>query len=202
MSVILSHTTALEALRSRAAEPLLERGVRAGVSVPDSPPTAAELRGALERCPGLTAPLHVVASRRGGAPAGLAVVHATRVPLPDGSVIRLADDLWCSAPEQVLVQMAPSLTRLELVFLLGELLGTYAIAPDRAEGALRREAPVTSRARVLAHLNALGPVPGTAQVRSRSSSPARTLRHPTRRASRCASGSGRRWADTTCASFP
>lgn len=149
------------------ARPVLERGVRANEQVPGSPPPVAELRDALEHCPELTAPLHVISSRRGGgAPEGLAVVHATRVPLPDGSVIPLADGIWCSAPEQVLVQMAPSLTRLELVFLLGELLGTYAIAPDHAEGMFRRGSPVTSRSRVLAHLDALGPAPGTAQVRS------------------------------------
>ena len=47
-----------------------------------------------------------------------------------------------------------------------------------------------------------GPSPEPRRCDLRSSSPARTLRHPTRRASRCASGSGRRWADTTCASFP
>ena len=167
MSILLSHTTALEALRSIALKRRLERGERASAPLPECPPAEAEVRAALGALPPLTLPVHLVAARSGRhLPARLAITHRSRVPLPAGSVIELADGLLCSAPEQVLVQMAPTLTHLELVFLLGELLGTYAIAPTCEDGMFRRRVPLTTRERVLAHLDALGPVPGTAQVRA------------------------------------
>ena len=62
--------------------------------------------------------------------------------------------------------MAPRLTQLELIFLLGELLGTYAIAPDLDAGMFNRRVPLTSPELVQAHLEQLGPAPGAAQVRS------------------------------------
>ena len=167
MPILLSHTTALEALRSSALRGPLERGERVSVPLPETSPAEAEVRSALVRLPQLTCPLHVVAERRGRrVPPRLACVHRSQVPLPPDSAIRLSDGLYCTAPEQLVVQMAPSLTHLELVFLLGELLGTYAIAPDREDGMFQRRRPLTTRERVLAHLDALGPVPGTAQVRA------------------------------------
>ena len=167
MPILLSHTTALEALRSVSLKRRLERGERASIPLPESSPSMGEIETARDQFPLLTLPIHVCATRRGHVvPPRLAFVHRSRVPLPAGSVIRLSDDVYCTSPEYLVVQMAPSLTRLELIFLLGELLGTYAIAPDSEDGMFERRVPLTTRARVLAHLDALGPVPGTAQVRS------------------------------------
>ena len=166
MPTLLSHTTALEILRSISLKRALERGERASIPLPESPPTKAELEGVLERFPRLSLPLHVCAARKSAVSPQLAHVHRSRVALPAGSTIRLSDGIYCSSPEHLVVQMAPSLTRLELVFLLGELLGTYAIAPDHEDGMFKRRRPLTTRERILAHLDALGPVPGTAMVRS------------------------------------
>lgn len=167
MSVLLSHTTALEVIRSMALKSRLDRGERATVPLPEKSPGKPELMAVLDQFPQLSLPLHVSAARRGHAVSPrLACVHRSRVALPAGSAIRLSNDIYCSSPEHLVVQMAPSLTRLEVIFLLGELLGTYAIAPDHEEGMFSRRQPLTTRERVFAHLDALGPVPGTAQVRS------------------------------------
>lgn len=167
MSILLSHTTALEALRSMTLRRRLERGARATIALPERSPGKPELMAVLGQFPQLSLPLHVCATRRGpDVSPRLARVHRSRVALPAGSAIRLSDDIYCSSPEHVVVQMAPSLTRLEVIFLLGELLGTYAIAPDHEDGMFDRRRPLTTRERILAHLDALGPVPGTAQVRA------------------------------------
>lgn len=167
MPTLLSHTTALEALRSVSLKRRLERGERASIPLPESSPSMREIETVRDQFPLLSLPIHVCATRRGHVvPPQLAFVHRSRVPLPAGSVIRLSDDVYCSSPEHLVVQMAPLLTRLELIFLLGELLGTYAIAPDSEDGMFERRKPLTTRTQILAHLDALGPVPGTAQVRS------------------------------------
>lgn len=167
MATLLSHTTALEVLRSTAMKRQLERGERASVVIPEAPPAAEELAPVLARFPQLTRPLEVTVSRKGPrGPRGLVKVHVSRVPLPERSAIKLADGLYCASPEHVVVQMAPQLTHLELVFLLGDLMGTYAIAPDLEDGMYERQRPLTDRASIAAHLMALGPMPGTAQVRA------------------------------------
>ena len=167
MPTLLSHTTALEVLRSVTLKRALERGERASAPLPERSPSRAEIGAVLERFPRLTLPIHVCATRQGHVVSPqLARVHRSRVALPAGSTIRLTDEVFCSSPEHLVVQMAPTLTRLELVFLLGELLGTYAIAPEHEDGMFKRRVPLTTRERILAHLDALGPVPGTAQVRS------------------------------------
>lgn len=167
MTMLLSHTTALEVLRSITLRRRLERGERVTIPMPEASPSEAELTAALGNLPHVSLPMHVIATRRGHmVPPQLAKVHRSRVPLPPNAAIRLSDDVYCSSPEQVLVQMAPSLTHLELIFLLGELLGTYAIAPSHEEGMFSRRNPLTTRERVLAHLEELGPAPGTAQVRT------------------------------------
>ena len=167
MATLLSHTTALEVLRSTTMKRQLERGERASVVIPEAPPTAEELAPVLARFPQLTRPLEVTVCRKGPhGPRGLVKVHVSRVPLPDRSAIKLGDGLYCASPEHVVVQMAPRLTHLELVFLLGELMGVYAIAPELEGGMHRRQAPLTDRASIAAHLMALGAAPGTAQVRA------------------------------------
>lgn len=164
MDTLLSHSTALEVIRSAALSGRLEREERASVPVPELPPTRGEALELLGLVPGLSAPLHVtVTSGSRVGPSGLVATHVTRLPLPPGSAVPVAPGVSCVSPEHLVVQMAPSLTLVELVHLLGELLGTYALAPGCAP--LPRNRPVTTRRRVLEHLSALGPVPWTACVR-------------------------------------
>lgn len=145
----------------------LEEGGRASIEIPEEVPTSEETASLLARFPQLTKPISVTVSRKGSwGLHGIVDVHVSRVPLPEGSAVRLADNLYCSSPEHVAVQLAPLLTHVELVFLLGELMGTHAIAPHLEDGMFKRREPLTDRTRVVAHLAPLGPAPGTAQVRA------------------------------------
>lgn len=166
MSILLSHTTALEALRSPLARRRLNRGERCAAEAPDEPPAPEELDALFERLPSLTRPIHVSVSERSRrADSSQVHTHTTKLQLPPDSAIRLAEGIYCSSPEHVVVEMSRMLTHLELVFLLGELLGTYAIAPGTEEGMAKRPHPVTDPERILAHLAALGSVSGVARVR-------------------------------------
>ena len=142
MSILLSHTTALEALRSPLARRRLNRGERCAAEAPDEPPAPEELDALFERLPSLTRPIHVSVSERSRrADSSQVHTHTTKLQLPPDSAIRLAEGIYCSSPEHVVVEMSRMLTHLELVFLLGELLGTYAIAPGTEEGMAKRPHP-------------------------------------------------------------
>ena len=145
MDTLLSHSTALEVIRSAALSGRLEREERASVPVPELPPTRGEALELLGLVPGLSAPLHVtVTSGSRVGPSGLVATHVTRLSLPPGSAVPVAPGVFCVSPEHLVVQMAPSLTLVELVHLLGELLGTYALAPGRAPLPRRMSARVSS----------------------------------------------------------
>lgn len=166
MDTLLSHTTALELLRSFSLRRRVTRGARSGQEPPEHPPSADDVEAITGRFPELTLPLHVSVSdknRRG--PTGLVAAHVTEVPLPHDSTIVLAEGIRCVSPEHLAVQMATQLSLLELVFLLGEILGLYAICPSREEGMFKRSRPLTTKRDILDHLDALGPTHGTRLVR-------------------------------------
>lgn len=169
MGLFLSHTTALETLRSWGLRHRLARGERCDAPVPAAPPAEKDLEQMALRVPSLAAPNRpievIVATGHSGARANGLFAHVTRAPLPARSAIRVSDDVVCSAPELVAVQMAPSLTLLELLCLLSELLGLYAICPEVEDGMFERPEPLTTPERLRAYLDALGPRPGTGLVR-------------------------------------
>lgn len=166
MSILLSHTTALEALRGRSLRERLARGERCRGAVPDSAPTREELASAHAPLKDLSRPLEVLVSTRGARMrTGEVVTHVMGAPLPEGSALWLAPGVQCVSPEQLLVQMACQLTLLELVFLAYELLGIYALDPSSSEGMRQRSVPTTTPERVLEHLGRLGSARGTRVVR-------------------------------------
>lgn len=167
MSILLSHTTALETLRRWDLRKCLVKGERCDATVPAA---ADDLDRALEAgsfLGSLARPLDLLVSDRRAAHAAPDVVaHLQSGPLPAGSAIALSDDILCSSPEQVVIQMAPRLTQTELAYLLSELMGTYAICPAMEDGMFQRDAPLTTPERVLEHLGRLGRRPGVRQVRA------------------------------------
>lgn len=167
MSILLSHTTALETLRRWDLRKRLVKGERCDATVPAA---ADDLDRALEAgsfLGSLARPLDLLVSDRRAAHAAPDVVaHLQSGPLPAGSAIALSDDILCSSPEQVVIQMAPRLTQTELAYLLSELMGTYAICPAMEDGMFQRDAPLTTPERVLEHLGRLGRRPGVRQVRA------------------------------------
>lgn len=169
MGLFLSHTTALETLRSWNLRHRLARGERCDAPVPTALPAEKDLERITLRVPTLSTPDRpievVVSTGHSGARANGMFAHVTKAPLPAGSAVPISDDVVCSSPELVAVQMAPSLTLLELLCLLSELLGLYAICPEAEGGMFERSAPLTTPERLGAYLDTLGPRPGVGLVR-------------------------------------
>lgn len=169
MGILVSHTSALEVLRRWELRHRLARGERGDVALPSSVPGAQELAASERALPllgGLSRPLEILtAGGRSGARPGGVVVHRWSAPLPPGSVVELSEGVACVAPELLAVLMAPSLTDLETVVLLSELMGAYAVAPGVEDGMFQRDVPLTDPSRMLSYLAALGPRPGTRLVR-------------------------------------
>lgn len=142
MTILLSHTSALEALRrlGRIRQEPIGADAVALDCTPDASRTAALWESALPGTP--QAPLHMQVPqgsprRRGGA----LVTHPMGEP-PTGEVLSLCKGLACPTPSQLLVQLEPRLTRLELLTLMEELMGTYAVRPDAPRGMVARPSPL------------------------------------------------------------
>lgn len=169
MGILISHNSALEVLRRWELRHRLARGERGDIVLPASAPSAQELADAKRALPlleSLSRPLEILTARgRSGAHSSGIVVHRWSAPLPPGSIIRLADGVACAAPELLAVLMAPSLTDLETVVLLSELMGIYAVAPGMEDGMFQRDVPLTDPSRILSYLAVVGPRPGTRLVR-------------------------------------
>ena len=165
MGILISHNSALEVLRRWELRHRLARAERGDIVLPASAPSAQELADAKRALPlleSLSRPLEILTARgRSGARSSGIVVHRWSAPLPPGSIIRLADGVACAAPELLAVLMAPSLTDLETVVLLSELMGIYAVAPGMEDGMFQRDVPLTDPSRILSYLAAVGPRPGT-----------------------------------------
>ena len=168
MDILLTHTTALEAMRSGRLRWRLEKGERCDASIPERVPDDDEIAQLTEVVPELakaTKPLELLVAR--DAPRtrrGLVRTHAS-APLPSGSAFEVASGVRCVSPEHLPVVMSSQLTDLELIYLLSELLGLYAVAPDHEKGMFQRRDPLTTPERILAHLDSLGPEHGTQRVR-------------------------------------
>lgn len=139
------------------------------VGIPESPPPPDELSELISRSPVLSActpPINVLVSdnRRNGR-SGPVSAHLLRTELPPDALVPISSDVTCSSPEFLAVQMASSLTDLELVILLSELLGTYAICPKAGTGMFVRKDPLLTPDQLVAFLDALEGATGTAKVR-------------------------------------
>lgn len=169
MSVLLSHTTALEALRIWGLPPDRRRAELVTPDIPSELPGSRELASRREIDPflcRLSLPLHLLASTgRGRRRSESMHAHLQRSPLPTGSILRLSEDVLCVSPEHLCVQMAARLTQLELIVLLSELLGLYAICPATEDGMLQRDVPIMTPDSLLEHLELLGPCHGVGKVR-------------------------------------
>ena len=169
MDILLSHFTALEVIRLREMRGAIEGGQRCAPHVPNGSPTDEELAAFLDMAPllaRLSRPLEtLVSSDSHRRRSKLIQTHTCSSPLPTSSAFVVAPGVRCISPEHLVVQLAPLLTELELIVLLSELLGAYAVAPELEGGMFQRSCPVTTRERLRAHLDALGPAPGTAKVR-------------------------------------
>ena len=169
MDILLSHETALAVLRLPAVTRRAGLGERCDAHVPQTPPTPEEIESLLRLLPVLAdrvKPIDVLVMSAGArVRSQLVSSHVWSATLPPGSAVMVAPGVRCASPEQLVVQMTPALTDLELMVLLAELLGTYAIAPHTRRGMEQRARPLTTPERLTAHLEALGTVSGCARIR-------------------------------------
>ncbi|WP_143786057.1 hypothetical protein [Olsenella sp. An290] len=168
--LVLSHTTALEVMRRPYFPKHLATAEFCPTELPDAMPDASDLECAVasvSQLAGVEAPFHVLV----GDPAcrhrfSLVRPHVFQGTLPPGSLLRLAPGVRCASPALLVVQMAPFLTDHELLMLLCELLGSYAVDPGGETGVVGRFRPLLTPGALMAFLDALGPARGTAIVRA------------------------------------
>lgn len=168
MTYVISHTTALEAMRLADAPRLL-----AAAEPLDIPDAKAPTRSAAERWLEsssmgrlLSRPVQLLVADAGGSRDN--EVFRSRVlrsELPAGSFRRIGENLAVPCPELLVLQMARLATPLELVLLIEELCGTYAVQPADPSGMLQRKEPLTSRSRILEFVDKLNRPPAAAKVR-------------------------------------
>ena len=143
MAILLSHTSAIEALRRLGALPEVRAGDGSAYPAVSMTPGAGDAllawRKAFGSEPALPIHVQLPAGSRRVRSRGL-VTHPLR-DLPAGAIFKISNGLLCLTPAALCLQMAPRLTRLELLVLVQELMGTYAIRPDVARGMATREAP-------------------------------------------------------------
>ena len=145
MSIFFSHETALEHLRSQAAE----REFPLCYAVPrhDVPRGAALADAGLHAFGIHERPYHVlVADAASRGKSQLVRSHVCAAAYPPGSFRRLTHDLYVSSPELCFLQLAPSLPFGRLALLGMELCGGYALDADDSEGFRRREPLSTAAA--------------------------------------------------------
>ena len=152
MTYVISHTTALEAMRLADAPRLL--AAAEPLDIPDAKaPTKSEAdrwlgRSSMGRL--LTRPVQMlVADATGSRDNEVFRSRVLRSELPAGAFRRIGTNLAVPCPELLVLQMARLATPLELVLLIEELCGTYAVQPADPSGMLQRKEPLTSRARIL-----------------------------------------------------
>lgn len=164
MDLLLTHTSALEVLRRPGVQWRDAEAV-----VPCRAPTRSAMEVLLARSrllASLAGPVELLVSAASARINNdLVRTHVMSAKLPAGSVVELMPGVRAASPELLPVLMAPALTELELICLLSELLGTYAIAPQHEKGIWRRREPLTTPDRIRALLARLGPVRGAGMVR-------------------------------------
>lgn len=168
MTYVTSHTTALEVMRLADAPRLL--AAAEPLDIPDGKaPTKSEVdRWLGSRSIGrlLSQPVQLLVADAGGSRDNEVFrSHVLSGDLPAGSFLRVGADLAVPCPELLVLQMARLATPLELVLLIEELCGTYAVQPADPSGMLQRKEPLTSRARILEFVDKLNRPPAAAKVR-------------------------------------
>lgn len=166
MDIVITHMGALRLLRLPSLADSLASGQPLPLCVPDCTPSPDELAEKFSELAALgydACPLELmVRDPSARMRTERVTTHTQQEVLPATSFIRIADEIWVVSPEHLCVQLAARLTRAELLVLMGELLGTYAM-PDC--GMYSRTAPCMTKDSLSRHLDALGGFRGVRAAR-------------------------------------
>lgn len=167
MSILLTYTSALEAMRDPEFSGLAGAWDERTGHVPERLPTSDELDRIVRENPllqRLSPPLHLlVSSDCTSHSSARASRHVTRVHQLRDSFSRIGEEAYVVSPELVPFLMARVFTVLEEALLMCELCGTYA---PSASGMIQRAAPLTDRVALRDYLRRRGTGYGTRRVRS------------------------------------
>lgn len=146
MSILLSHISALEALRSPLLSKTSLTAVESTLAAPGSKPAAYELEQAaaiLETTGNRSQDkVEVLVSDRAARMRTHEVSsHIHSAMLPPCSVIHLTQDVYCAGPALIAAQLAAEFEDLEVIMLLCELLGTYGVCNAVPGGMVQRLGP-------------------------------------------------------------
>lgn len=148
MDLVLGHDTALQFLmhRGRQALPAACRKAALPQRAPEARrfarlPEAIDMRGR---------PLDLIVPDKSlRRDSKLARCHVWSSPLPEGSLIPLGENLFCSSPEFTIVQMAPSLPLAQMIEAIMAMCAIYALDSN---GGIVESSPCTSLRRIGAYL--------------------------------------------------
>lgn len=165
---VLTHTTALEAMRLARFPQDLARS-EALDAAPGKAPAKAEAKLWAESDPLLRAlprPLDIlVADPSGSRSNEVFRAHALSCELPERTLLRISGNVAVVAPKILVLQMARVASPLELVMLIDELCGLYAIRPSDASGMAQRETPIVELAALSDFAESLRNVPAASKLR-------------------------------------
>lgn len=153
MSVIFSHNTALEILRSVPSQSGLLVPFNGYFEMLQATSSLREMRGAIRSCPGIRQhPAHVMVDphcSRGLK--GEIRIHQTSMPImPAGTLLSVSNNIYCAGSELTFIQMASETSLVGAVVLGYELCGGYSHFSQLISGFYDRPA-LTSKS-AIAHV--------------------------------------------------
>ena len=155
MSIVFSHTTALEILRDSALGPRIAKA-RVAMALDGTIPNMDVIAAALSHIGvALSGENSVEVAYLGASGAhggGARVAHRYSAALPAGSILRIVDGIGVASPELLLLQIAAYATELELTLLTCELCGLYSLSDGAEYGLVQRKSPLTTKDKILAYL--------------------------------------------------
>lgn len=162
MDVVVGYESALAFWRTVGPSLLGDGKARRNATLRAQKALAAEGRPRLEggnrRPAGCTLPVHVLVGRDTVRVRTKSVASSVCSSLPQRSVVDAGTGFLICSPEFVFLQMAASLTLVQLIQLGFELCGTYSLAENGP--ARTRRAPLTAVAKLKAFVEANQNVPG------------------------------------------
>lgn len=148
MSILISHTSALQLMRLRE---FLDRVAEWNETTSYIPPKlpghqkVMDIVSADSLLQGLAMPLDLlVRSDNNSHTTALADKHVTRSAFPRDAFVRLSEETYCVSPDLIAFQMARGATVEQVALLLYELVGVYSLDGGSSFGMTQRSLPLTS----------------------------------------------------------
>lgn len=155
LMAVIAHLSALECYRDKGILDLVRARTREGAyaagPVRLTPPSSSDASSIAERL-GLRVPLHVLVgdgARRNRS--GAVWCHAWSNDIDPSCLLNLDDDIYLVTPSFLYQQLCARADLENRYMLASELLGKYAISPEKPKGLLKRD-PLITKADLISEL--------------------------------------------------